>query len=102
MNAHTEHNATLAQVIRDDADCLCSGACRNGRDVCTCGLCMPVPTGWAASASTEIGADDDYYSLPTRPGELTGWELFAGLLLLVVCVVAYLAWPEGFVGWGVR
>ena len=55
MNAHTEHTATLARVIAADAQCQCSGACRNGRDTCTCGLDMPpVP----AEACTELGSTE--------------------------------------------
>jgi len=99
MNAHTEHNATLAQVIADDASCTCSGACVNGRQACTCGLGMPVPTGWAASSATELGADDDYYRLPRRADDITWDELLAAIALVAVLILAVLCWPEGFSGY---
>lgn len=89
MSAATEHNATLAQVIADDAGCTCSGACANGTQPCTCGLAMPVPAGWAASAATEIGADDDY-SLPRRADDISLEEFVCALAmfgLLLVCAV---------------
>ena len=53
MNAHTEHPATLARVIADDQRCQCTGHCVNGTKPCTCGLEMPIPTGWAASSAAE-------------------------------------------------
>lgn len=87
MNAATEHNATLAQVIADDAGCTCTGACVNGTQPCTCGLDMPIPAGWAASASTEMGADEDYYRLPRRADDIDLAEVLCVVLLaaLLVC-----------------
>lgn len=91
MNAHTEHTATLARVIADDAQCQCTGACRNGREPCTCGLAMPVPTGWAASSCTELGSYLDHVKEPGAPW--TAWELLGAVgfvsALVLVCWVPY-------------
>lgn len=91
MNAHTEHAATLARVIADDAQCQCSGACRNGREPCTCGLAMPIPTGWAASSATELGSYLDDVQEPGR--EINWWEVLGGVGfvagLVLACWVPY-------------
>ncbi len=90
MNAHTEHTATLARVIADDAQCQCSGACRNGREPCTCGLAMPVPTGWAASSAAELGS---YLDDVQEPGQINWWEVLGGVGfvagLVLACWVPY-------------
>lgn len=86
MNAHTEHTATLARVIADDAQCQCTGACRNGREPCTCGLGMPVPTGWAASSATELGS---YLEDVPDPGrEIDWWEVLGGVGFIAGLVLA--------------
>lgn len=85
MNAHTEHTATLARVIADDAQCQCSGACRNGREPCTCGLAMPVPTGWAASSAAELGS---YLDDVQEPGQINWWEVLGGVGFLAGLVLA--------------
>lgn len=88
MNAATEHTATLARVIAADAQCQCSGACRNGRDTCTCGLDMPpVP----AEACTELGSYLDDVQEPSTPWN--GWELLGAVgfasALVLACWVPY-------------
>ncbi len=89
MNAATEHTATLARVIADDAQCQCSGACRNGREPCTCGLAMPVPTGWAASSCTKLGSYLD--DVPDPAGSpWTVWELIGAVGLVAALVLACL------------
>ncbi len=85
MNAATEHTATLARVIADDAQCQCSGACRNGREPCTCGLAMPVPTGWAASSAAELGS---YLDDVQEPGQINWWEVLGGVGFLAGLVLA--------------
>ncbi len=86
MNAHTEHTATLARVIADDAQCLCTGACRNGREPCTCGLAMPVPTGWVASSCTELGS---YLDDVPDPGREIDWlEVLGGIGFIAGLVLA--------------
>ena len=88
MNAATEHTATLARVIADDAQCQCSGACRNGREPCTCGLDIPpLP----AEACTELGSYLDDVQEPGR--EIDWWEVLGGVGfvagLVLACWVPY-------------
>lgn len=91
MNAHTEHTATLARVIADDQHCQCTGHCVNGTKPCTCGLEMPIPTGWAASSATELGSYLDDVPDPAAPW--TAWELLGAVgfvsALVLVCWVPY-------------
>lgn len=84
MNAHTEHTATLARVIADDAQCQCTGACRNGREACTCGLGMP---SMPAEACTELGSYLDHVPDPTG-SPWTVWELIGAVGLVAALALA--------------
>ncbi len=89
MNASTEHTATMARVIADDQHCQCTGHCVNGTKPCTCGLEMPIPTGWAASSATELGSYLD--DVPDPAGShWTVWELIGAVGLVAALVLACL------------